>query len=275
MTSDPLRPDTPPVVHSAQRVLLPRRQLLLQTSLGLCALALPRFAWASASDPRALLDRIDDLYRAAHSHAVLEMEVVTRRYQRTLKIEGWTLGTDQALFRILSPKKEAGTATLRVGKDLWNYLPRVRRTMRIPSSMMGGAWMGSDFTNDDLVKESRMTRDYDFRMSFEGRRDGRKIAEITCTPKAKAAVVWGRLVCEIDMTAEPLPACTRYFDEKGRLARTLYFEDAGGLDGRRLPKTLRLVPENKPGQHTEIRYLKLDTKSPVPSSTFSLHSLKG
>lgn len=252
-----------------------RRHFLLGSSAALCVLALP-WRVRAKTNARALLDRVDDLYRADHSHAVMEMKVVTPRYQRTLKIEGWTQGTDRALFRILSPKKEAGTATLRVDNDLWNYLPRVRRTMRIPSSMMGGSWMGSDFTNDDLVKESRLTQDYDFEVSFEGEREGRKkVVEITCMPKPNAAVVWGKLTVELDMTkADPMPFRIRYMDEKMRLARTMYFEDVGPLDGRQLPTTMRLVPENKPNQYTEMHYLELDTKSPVPERTFSLQRLK-
>lgn len=254
-----------------------RRQFLGVTSLSFCAALLPLRRARAKVDARALLDRIDDLYRADHSHAVMEMKVVTSRYQRTLKIEGWTRGTDHALFRILSPKKEAGTATLRVGNDLWNYLPRVRRTMRIPSSMMGGSWMGSDFTNDDLVKESRLTHDYGFSTTFEGKREGRSIVEIECIPKPAAPVVWGKLTCEVDMAAAdlPMPWRIRYYDEKMRLARTMFFEDIGPLDGRRLPTVMRLEPADKQGQYTEMRYLELDTKTPVPDSMFSLQRLKG
>ena len=252
-----------------------RRQFLRGVSLAIMGLALPR-ARAGNNDARALLDLIDDLYRAEHSHAVMEMKVVTPRYERTLKLEGWSRGQDHSLVRILSPKKEAGTATLRVDEDLWNYLPRVRRTMRIPSSMMGGSWMGSDFTNDDLVRESRFTRDYDFQISFEGERERRKVVEITCTPKPKAAVVWGKVTTELDMAdrSTPMPWRVRYYDEKMHLARTMFFEEVGALDGRRLPTVMRLVPENKPGQYTEMHYLELDTKSPVPDDTFSLQRLK-
>ena len=112
--------------------------------------------------PGAILDRIDDLYRGKSSHAIMRMAVVTENWTRELELESWSMGKEKSLMRILSPRKEKGTATLKSGKQMWNYLPKVDRVIKIPSSMMGSSWMGSHFTNDDLVKESRMAEDYDF-----------------------------------------------------------------------------------------------------------------
>ena len=112
-------------------------------------------------DAKAIIDRTDRLLRGESSHGTVEMKVTTRRWKRTLVLDIWSEGTDKALIRILEPRKEKGTATLRVGSQIWNYLPKIDRTIRVPSSMMMGAWMGSHFTNDDLVKESRLIRDYE------------------------------------------------------------------------------------------------------------------
>ncbi len=134
---------------------------------------------------REIVDRVDRLLRGETSHGVASMEVVT---QRTLEMEIWSLGTEYALIRILAPKKEEGTATLKAGDQIWNYLPKVDRTIKIPPSLMLGSWMGSHFTNDDLVKESRMIEDYDIAIGFEGDRDGVEVWEFVLTPKPEAAV---------------------------------------------------------------------------------------
>ena len=108
--------------------------------------------------PAEIIDKVDQMLRGDSSQGRVEMAVVTRRWKRNVMMEIWSEGTDKALIKVLQPKKEAGMTTLKVGSDMWNYLPKIDRTIRIPTSMMMASWMGSHFTNDDLVKESRLIR---------------------------------------------------------------------------------------------------------------------
>ena len=103
-----------------------------------------------------ILNSVDDLFRGTSSHAIMKMVVTTAHYTREMTLEAWSRGKEDSLVRILKPEKEKGTATLKAGSNIWNYLPKVNRIIKIPSSMMGASWMGSHFTNDDLIKESRM-----------------------------------------------------------------------------------------------------------------------
>ena len=119
-------------------------------------------------DPVEIVDHVDLLLRGDSSRGVASMEVVTENWDRTMSMEAWSLGADHFLVRLISPAKEAGIATLKAGNNIWNYLPRIDRTIKIPMAMMGGSWMGSHFTNDDLVKQSRLSADYDIRLSFDG-----------------------------------------------------------------------------------------------------------
>ena len=139
-----------------------------------------------------IVDRVDRMLRGDSSWGRLEMAVVTRRWERNVTLEIWSEGTEQALIKVLKPKKEEGTATLKVGSDMWNYLPKIDRTIRVPSSMMMASWMGSHFTNDDLVKESRLIRDYDIEIAYEGEREGVEVYEFLLTPHPEAPVVWAR-----------------------------------------------------------------------------------
>ena len=138
---------------------------------------------------RDIMERVDRLLRGDSSHGVATMEVVTEHWERRITMELWSLGTDYSLVRIQAPVKEAGTATLMADDDIWNYLPKVDRTIKVPVSMMAGSWMGSHFTNDDLVKESQIVDDYDIEIAFDGERDGAAVWEFRLTPKADAAVV--------------------------------------------------------------------------------------
>lgn len=222
---------------------------------------------------RELLDRVDDLFRGKTSNGVMTMKVVTAHWSRELKLEEWSEGEDKSLVRILSPRKERGTATLKVGNDIWNYLPKVKRVITLPSSMMGDSWMGSHFTNDDLVKDSRMTDDYDYEVSFRGLRDGVQVTEITCRPRPRAAVVWGKIVMRV-RDADELPLAGEYYDEDMKLARTMSFSDFREMGGRMMPARMTIVPADKPKESTTVIYESLAFDAPLDKGTFSLRNLQ-
>lgn len=224
-------------------------------------------------DVDALLDRVDDVWRGEASHARLSMKVKTAHYERSMAMEAWSKGKDHTLVRIEAPLKERGSATLKAGDTVYTYLPKTDRTIRLTSGMMGGSWMGSHFTNDDLVKESRMRLDYDAKVSFRGEREDREIIELTLTPEPDAAVVWGRVVTVVD--AETLnPVKIIYYDEDLEVARTATFGNVGELGGRSIPRTMTMVPADHPDEFTRIEYEKLDFDVDLDEAFFSVSRLE-
>ncbi len=225
---------------------------------------------ATAPDVDALLARLDDLYRSKSSIARLELTAVTPRSTRTMRLSAWTRGEEEALIVIEAPPRDAGTATLRVGQNLWNYMPRISRTIRVPPSMMLGSWMGTDFTNDDLVKESSLRKD--FQATLEGRSQEPAGWKLSLAVKPGIVGRWARI--EIVVSDELLPVEERHFDRKGRLARVLRFDEVRELGGRRIPAHMVLVPEDQAGQRTEMRYLEVQFDKPLGDEIFSLSRLE-
>ncbi len=221
-------------------------------------------------DVDALLTRLDDLYRSRSSIARIEIVTVTPRVGRTLRVKAWTRGEDEVLVVIEDPPREAGTATLRVGPNLWNHLPRIARTIRVPPSMMLGSWMGTDFTNDDLVKESSLRRDFDARVTRRSETPPGWWLELTAKPGTVGR--WARI--ELLVSDDTLPVEERHYDRKGRLARVLRFDEVRVLGGRRLPARLVLTPEGGEGRRTEMRYLEASFDVPIPDDVFSLSRLE-
>ena len=248
-------------------------RMLLAAALLWLSVGPPGPAGATLQQPpdvEALLAHIDDLYRSRSSIARIEIQVVSPRTTRGMRLKAWTRGEDQVLVVIEDPPREAGTATLRVGENLWNYLPRIARTIRVPPSMMLNSWMGTDFTNDDLVKESSLRKD------FQARVDRRSEAPpgwwLVLEVKPGIVGRWARI--EMLVSDERLPVEERHFDRKGRLARTMRFDEVKVLGGRRLPAHLVLVPTDVEGQRTEMRYLEVQFDVKVPDDTFSLSRLE-
>jgi len=227
---------------------------------------------SSAATAKEILEKVDDLWRGESSFAEMAMDVVTENYERSMKLRAWSLGKERSLFVITYPPKDRGVATLKSEQDIWNFLPRVNRVIRVPTSMMMANWMGSHFTNDDLVKESRMSEDYVSEVTFEGPRDGSNVYELTLTPKPDAPVVWGRIVITV-IQETLIPTRSLYYDEDGKLSRTMTFSSVKTLGGRLVPTVMSLIPEDKPDEKTVITYESLELGLGLTPEFFSRATL--
>ena len=230
-------------------------------------------ASASNLDPEIILNNVDDIYRSNASHGILTLSVKTSNWQRSLTLEQWSKGNDMHLLKVLKPKKEKDLATLRVDNNVWNYMPKVKRVVKIPSSMMSSSWMGSHFTNDDLVKQSRMVIDYNFSITYEGLRDGVDIVEISCIPKKNAAVVWGKVEV-IVYRNDFIPLNIVYYDEDLKLSRTLKFSNIQVLGGKKIPLQMKMVPIDEPEESTTILWEKINFDLTIKDDFFSLRKLQ-
>jgi len=246
--------------------MIPKLRLIL---LGL---ALPLTAVAAEVPIEELLDATDDVTRGASSHGTMSMQVKTDRYERTMKMEVWSRGTEESLIRILAPAKEKGVSTLKVGDNIWNYLPKIDRTLKIAGAAMSGAWMGSHISNDDLVKSSRLAEDFTWTVSEEPGPDGTGSWVIELVPRPDAPVVWGKVVVRIRHDKQPEQIA--YFDEKGRLVRTMRFLQIQEMSGRTFPTVMRVEPADAPGEFTQIQYEQMEFDVELPDRTFSLQALK-
>lgn len=227
---------------------------------------------ASPSDALEIARKLDNLYRSNSSFSEVEMEIVTPDWTRTLDMQIWTAGIDKTLVRILAPKKDRGVGTLRLGKEMWNYLPRVDKIIKIPPSMMMSSWMGSDFTNDDLVREFTLVKDFDFRLvrPEEAQND---LLYLEAKPKEGVPVVWSRILAAV-RTADLIPVWEEYYDDRNTLIRRIDFSEVRKFGNREVPATLTLVPANKKGHKTVLRYKIIEFDRAVDDSIMTLRNLR-
>ena len=231
----------------------------------------PSFVREGTLDIEAAVAYFEDLYRAESSVGEAELTVVRPRNERTLRMKTWSRGMDKALVVIQAPPREAGTATLKVDKNLWNFLPKIKRTVRIPPSMMLSSWMGSDFTNDDLVREASYTDDYAYELVGPSPSPPGWVIRFTAKPETIG--LWEKIDLVVDENGS-LPLRAEYFDRRGRLSRVLTWDEVREFDGRILPGRMIVTPEDQEGHQTILRYLSIDFGVDVPESTFSLSNLE-
>ncbi len=225
----------------------------------------------ATAEAKRLSRKLDEMYRAKSSRGRMSMHVTTPNYERKLEMEMLSRGMDDTLVVIVAPQKERGTATLKRGTEMWNYLPKVAKTIRVPPSMMMGSWMGSDVTNDDLVRASSWERDYTVTF-VDGGANERCLAYL---PRPDAAVTWKRVVACFDKASE-LPIRVEYYDEKDRKARSMLYGDVRTLGGRTLPTRWTIEPHlaERKGNKTVMQVLEMEWDVSVSDADFSQAALR-
>jgi ubiquinone/menaquinone biosynthesis C-methylase UbiE/outer membrane lipoprotein-sorting protein len=246
-----------------------RTAVAVLLALGLAA---SRVVRAQQPNARDVVDRAEGAIWGKTLQAQLTMTVTTPRWTRTLELSTWIERPRRSFIRILAPAKEAGIASLRIGGEMWNYLPAVERTIKIPPSMMLQPWMGSDFTNDDLVKESSLIDDYTQRL-VAGDTSDAAVYVVECSPKPDAAVVWGRIVMRV-RRSDFLPVREEFYDERGALVRVLTFSDIRTLGGRTIPTKWEMRPTAKPGNVTTVVMTRATYDEPIASAIFTQRNLE-
>ncbi len=223
-------------------------------------------------DVETIVDKVDKLYRSKTSQGQLEMTIDTENWSRTLKMDMWSEGMEKTFIYITYPKKDAGIATLRIENEMWNYFPKINKVMKIPPSMMMSSWMGSDFTNDDLVKESSLLRDYHYRLLKDEDQDP-DYYYVELTPKKDIPTVWGKIIM-IVRKKDYIPVQEIYYDEKGKEIREMNFKEIIVFGSRSIPSVIELVPLNKKDKKTVIRYKTLLFDEEHDKETFTLRQLR-
>ena len=234
--------------------------------------ATPPPAPRSPEFARAILSHIDDMYRGEQSHGVLEMEVKTRHWTRSMSLESWSKGKDYSLVRILEPKKDRGTATLKDKHDLFTYLNNTGRTVKISGAMMSGSWMGSHFTNDDLVRETRLSEDFDIKQLPDDKLDGVPVYHFELTPKPGKPIVWGKIEALI-RTSDEMPLKETYFDEDKKPVRELTLAEFKSIGGRTIPTVMTMRPLDGSGEYTRVTWKQLRFDVNLDAGFFSVRNL--
>tara|TARA_B100001750_G_C15490858_1_gene591197 strand:- start:521 stop:1264 length:744 start_codon:yes stop_codon:yes gene_type:complete len=188
------------------------------------------------------------------SYQEMMIKIVRPKWSKEMTMKGWSIGEDYFTSVVLSPAKEKGTVFLKRENEVWNYIPSIERTIKLPPSMMMQNWMGTDFTNDDLVQRSSITDDYTNSIIGNEIIDGLDCWIIELIPNEDAAVVWGKLVMWIDKR-DYMQLKTQFFDEYDEMTSIMTGKAIKNFDGKKLPAIIEFVPLDKEGNKTIVERL--------------------
>ncbi len=227
---------------------------------------------AEAQDATEIIRKADEKARGKTSYTELTIQVIRPTWKREMSLKTWSKGDKLALIYITAPAKDKGTVSLKRDKEVWNWMPSIERTIKLPPSMMMQSWMGTDFTNDDLVKESSIVNDYTHTLAGDTMIEGRNCYKIMLKPKPDAAVVWGKVISYIDKK-DYMQMRLEQYDEDGFLVNIMSGSEVKMLGGKLLPSRMEMIPVEKPGQKTVMIYNTMKFDEPYDDTFFTVQNM--
>jgi len=226
-----------------------------------------------AQNVTEIIKRADEKFRGESSQGEMTMIIERPTWSRTVSMKNWTLGNDFSIIYITAPAKEKGQVFLKREKEMWNWMPNIERMIKIPPSMMMQSWLGSDFTNDDLVNESSLEKDYTHKLLGEEEIEDFECYKIELVPLPDAPVVWGKIIMWV--SKEELHWLrAEYYDEDGYLVNTEILSEIKKMDDRMMPTRMEMIPEDEEGHKTVLIFNEIDFDVKIDESFFSQQNMK-
>lgn len=220
-----------------------------------------------------IIKKADEKARGITSQGEMKMTIVRPSWTREMTMKTWGKGDGYSMILVTAPARDKGSAFLKRGKEMWNWQPTIDRVIKMPPSMMSQSWMGSDFTNDDLVKQSSIVVDYKHEMLGKEEVEGYECYKLELIPLEDAAVVWGKVTIWVSVE-EYMQLKTEFYDEDDYLVNTILGKDVKTMGGKLLPARMEVIPADEEGHKTIIEQLSLNFDDPIKDAFFSVQSMK-
>jgi outer membrane lipoprotein-sorting protein len=245
-----------------------RKTALVSALLLVLGGAAPTDAQDAAEIVRASIDN----WRGQSSYGEMTMTIHRPSWERTMSMRAWTQGSKKSLVRVTAPKKDAGNGTLMVDNNMWSYAPKVNRVIKVPSSMMGQSWMGSDFSNKDVSRADDIVDQYDHTLLGQEEHEGHTVYVIESIPHEEAAVVWGKEVLHV--RDDHVLVSQEFYDQDGVLAKVLESLDVGEMGGRTIALRQRMAKTDTENEWTEFRIDSVEFDIEISDNVFTRSNLQ-
>ncbi len=227
---------------------------------------------ASGHDAQALVEACFSYMRGKASVSTVDMTIHRPRWERVMTIKAWTRGQEDCVFQIIAPPKDNGNGTLKKGREMWMYNPKINRVIKLPPSMMSQSWMGSDFSNNDLAKSDSLIKDYSHTILATETHEGRKVYVIRSMPKPEAPIVWG--MQRLKVRQDHILLIQEFYDEDSKLVKVMTTQEVQMLGGRMFPRVWTMQKADTQDEYTKLTYKELTFEQGLPDRLFTLSNLK-
>jgi len=226
-----------------------------------------------AQDAKQIVKTAYERNNGKSSYTEMTMKIVRPTYERSISMKAWSLGTEYSMVYITAPAKEKGQVSMKRDKEMWSWQPTINRMIKLPPSMMMQSWMGSDFTNDDLINQSSIVDAYTHKIIGSENIDGKECYKLELIPLENANVVWGKLLLWITKDTNDIVK-SEYYDEDDYLTKTETAKDFKTMDGKNIQTVFTTIPADKPGNKTILIMSDIKFDYDVDESLFTQQNMK-
>jgi outer membrane lipoprotein-sorting protein len=227
-----------------------------------------------AQDAKEIVTKAENLLRGEKtSYSEMQMQIVRPKYTRTLEFKSWAETDGNSMTLITAPAQEKGQSFMKMGNNMWSWNPTIQRLIKMPPSMMSQGWMGSDFTNDDVLKESSLVRDFAHKIVGSETISDEQCYKIELTALENADVVWSKILIWISKT-DYFEMKIEFYDEDNVLVKTHTSGDIKTFDGRKLPSVMTIIPADQPQNKTIVTIKSIKFNIAIDKNFFSQQNMK-
>jgi len=253
--------------------IIRKEQSMKRAYLAVASLLILGFTTSHSETAREIIKKSENNLRANSSLMTFSMTIVKPEWSRSIKMKAWSLEPDFALIYVMEPARDKGSTTLKRKNEVWNWIPAAQKVIKIPPSMMLQSWMGSDFTNDDLVREASVIDDYTHRLLGSQKIDKYDAWKIESIPLPSAGIVWGKIISFISK-GDYLQICAEYYDEDGTLVKVFKGSQEKTFGDRKILSHWEMIPTDKPNNKTILEYLDAKFNIDIQPAFFSEQNMK-
>jgi len=246
---------------------------MMKSAFPFCILLVMLVQTVMGQNAKEIVESAYDKMRGENSYSRMEMKIIRPSWERTIRFKTWTKGTEYSLALITAPAREEGKTYLKRGDEMWSWSPSINRMIKLPPSMMSQGWMGSDYTNDDLINEASIVDEYTHEMAGEDTIRNMACYKIRLTPTEEAAVVWGEIMMWISKKGN-YEMKALYYDEDDDLVKTHLSYEIKTLGDRRIPSKFEIIPEEEKNKRTVVEIKEMDFDVQFNEKFFSQQNMK-
>jgi len=259
-------------------------KLVFRICLLIFVCILPLVSWSFALTGEEIIEKVDKnmTFDSAKTEAKLVIHI--RGQVRTKTMMSYSEGEDKSFSEFLSPARDKGVKYLKIGDNMWMYLPSVEKIIKIAGHMLRQSMMGSDFSYEDALESGNLLDKYDiklateettyikFRRGTEEVTKGRPCYVLELTAKVKDVTYYKRKIW-VDREIF-VPVKEELFAKSGKKLKVMVMADVKKYGRRYYPRYMSMRNLLRKDSLTEMFVTDIDFDAKIPKDTFTQRNLR-
>lgn len=255
------------------------KKWLVKIMVLMIAAALPVGTMAAGLTGDEILKKVDGILEAESTimeatMTTVDAKGVSKSSQMIIYVKKGADGKNRTLIHYLSPAVDKGTKFLSLGNvnQMWMYLPKVEKTIRIAGSMVKQSMMNSDFSYEDLMDRSNFSEFYTAQVLGNEAIDGENCYVLELKAK-KGSANYRRLKLWVRQD-NFIPAKEEFYSGSGKLIKVSTQTGITTMDGRLVPTRITFKDLDQKGHQTILIIENFRFKADIPERYFTTRFLE-